>query len=160
MKSMLSYRVYIIVLLVVCLWIPTSINAVSDNDIILYDFYSLTGHTLDELSQGEFGEGIIIYYLADRGPQQPGLLVHLSNNANGTRAVVYQAPERLSHVPVQYEQNRPQFPDDLIPTIIMQAQDGWWVRDGIINYNLDVQINGPVFAMWGAGGMLSLVISV
>ncbi len=38
----------------------------------------------------------------------------------------------------------------LSPPLIVESRDGWWLRDSLPSYNLDIQVWGPIYAMWGA----------
>lgn len=103
---------------------------------------------LAQLAQGDTGSGLLIYYLRDRGPDAPGLVVRLSKlqGDQDARAEIYEAPAGASAVSL----------DDIrqgsaTPSIVLTALGGWWQRDGRINFNLDIQVSGPIYAMWGGG---------
>ena len=38
----------------------------------------------------------------------------------------------------------------LSPPLIVESRDGWWLRVSLPSYNLDIQVWGPIYAMWGA----------
>lgn len=116
-------------------------------------FFSTTGVGLAELSGGAIGEGWLAYYTPEDGPSRSKLAVHLVHEADADAAwaYVYAASPGQSYVPWSVEAGAVLLDAEAVPVIEMQALGGWWVRDGVINYNLEVQVNGPVAAMWGAG---------
>jgi len=114
-------------------------------------FVSVSGVSLPALSSGEPGEGFLLYYLLNRGPERPSLVVHLTTRAADkvARAEVYQAPPELTYVPLTGRGRNLRVATG--PILSLEARGGWWVREGRVNYNLDVQVDGPVYAMWGGG---------
>lgn len=111
------------------------------------------GTNLDKLARGETGSGTLLYYLVERGVERPSLVVRLTKQAGAQYALaeVFDVPSGNDHVPVQLDGRDARLDGRQIPAITIKALGGWWVRDGLINYNLDVQANGPVYAMWGGG---------
>ncbi|MBW7959759.1 MAG: hypothetical protein H3C69_09400, partial [Candidatus Promineofilum sp.] len=114
--------------------------------------YSMPPTTVDDLLRGGPGEAYFLYYLPDKGPEQPALVVRLSKAARVAEAVaeVFAVPDGQLYVPVTVNEDIPSLPDDLTPAIKIIAFDGWWVRDGLVNYNLDITIYGRIYAMWAA----------
>ena len=125
-------------------------KALSDVEV---QFFSKSGVTWEQLSAGATGEGTLLYYLPERGFEKPSLVVHLIHEEGAESAVaeVFHAPPDLSYVPVQFQGDEVILDPALVSVIRIEVLDGWWVRDGLINYNLDIQITGPISAMWGAG---------
>jgi len=54
-------------------------------------------------------------------------------------------------VSVNYSENEPDITEPG-PVIIVNAIDGWWYRNGITNFNLDVFVDGPLLAYFGPLG--------
>lgn len=109
--------------------------------------------TLEQLVRGEPGSGVILFF---SGGPQPALAVRLTNAPKSDAAIaeVYDAASQEVAEPFRIEGNTVVFPSSARPSITMTALGGWWVRDGVINYNLDIQTYGSIFAMWGAGADL------
>lgn len=122
---------------------PSAHAQTTDNPAVGVRFVpGSTGATLKSLIAGQPGSGYLEYYLKSRGPTHLALVVRLVNTAQKTQAWVYQALPKRHYVHL----------NDLgpVPSMVMKALGGWWVRRGITNYNLDIQVNGPISAMWGA----------
>ncbi len=116
-------------------------------------FFSDSGIKLKQLSEGQAGEGWIFYYAPGSTYELPSLVVNLVKKDSSSPAVadVYESPLGLNHVPIRVEDDTVIFERSLEPAIKMIAPDGWWLKNGITNYNLVVQIFGPIYAMWGGG---------
>lgn len=130
--------------------------AQTDDDLVRVHFLSVSGAALDELAIGEVGEGYLLYYLPERGIEKPSLVVHLQKEEGAKVAIakVYDANlTNRNYVSIKGVDDPEQFQlnKELTPRITIEALDGWWVRDGMVNYNLDIQTNGAMYAMWGAG---------
>ncbi len=69
----------------------------------------------------------------------PGIAADLYDDQDGDGAVAYTVRDGA---PVASESR--------FPTIQVVAPDGWWVRDGRINYNLFVNVDGQVQASFGS----------
>lgn len=101
-----------------------------------------TGATLNRLMAGKPGRGDLEYYLKSRGPSHLALVVQFVNTTQKVEALIYQALPKRHYVHL----------DDLgpVPSMVIDAIGGWWIRHSITNYSLDIQVNGPISAMWGA----------
>jgi hypothetical protein len=117
------------------------------------EVHTITAPNIDlvDLVEGASGTAYILLYQPDRGIERPALVVRLSKlpDAETATAEVYGAPLELNYVPIRIEGDEVVFEQESQPVVRMTALGGWWVRDGRTNYNLDIQINGPVSAMWG-----------
>lgn len=118
---------------------------------VISQFFGTTG--LAELSAGALGRGTLLYYAVGDHPMRPRLVVQIVHEpgADHATAQVFDAPPGARYVPIQLDGEKISLPSRLLPAITIQARGGWWVRDETINYNLDVQVNGPIDAMWGGG---------
>lgn len=107
---------------------------------IRVQFISLSGVSLPALSHGADGRGALLYFAGSR----PKLLVLLSHRGRSpARAVVYDQVQTATRAEVQRGES--------VGTrvITMEALGGWWVRHGMANYNLRVNLFGPMYGMWG-----------
>ncbi len=125
------------------------------------EFTSQDGSTLESLARGEPGSGIAFIFHTAHSPDQPRLLIVFQNDENGAQARLFDnAQQELT-----WDNGEVNLEGTTAPTILMIAPDGWWVRDGVTNYNLTIAVRGRVHAMWGAvlgeaterGGWLSEV---
>ena len=48
-----------------------------------------------------------------------------------------------------YERGYPRSVESRFPTVKVTAPDGWWVRGGVVNYNLHIVVDGAVKASFG-----------
>lgn len=117
---------------------------------VVVTFFSISGASLDELLAGNTGDGLLLYSVSEIGDLR--LAVRLTNpgGADGS------AYARVYEIPADLQSQAPsasilQALDDLTPKVILQSPDGRWVSDGKADYNLDISIYGPAYAMWGAG---------
>lgn len=131
-----------------CLVTVTTVSADEDGPQPLVATYG----SLESVLAGGVGEAFLLYYFSERDTGQPSLVVHLekTDGTGDSTAEVFDAPPGKSYVPVELVESRPALPESLEPAIRITARDGWWVRDGVTNYNLDITVYGPVAAMWGA----------
>ena len=126
-----------------------------------YAFFPISEITLEQITSGQVGEGYLLYYRRDLGVQKPGLIVHLVriDNSSDALAEVFEAPPGKNYVPLKSIEQLPQIVAGLPPSVIIRAKGGWWSRNGLPNYNLDIQVNGPIQASWG-GDLFSSLIKV
>ncbi len=112
-------------------------------------FVSLTGATWPELAAGAAGQAVIEYYLRSRGPNHPSLVVWLRDDGRASLARVYEAPPGRTWVPING--SRPLAPQlsRLKPIMVVAAPEGWWSRGGLPDFNVTVDVFGPVYTMWG-----------
>lgn len=119
--------------------VPNMAYAASRSPNVTTKFLSISGVSLKSLSEGRAGKGILIYYRNGK----PVIGVRLTHAAGRpARADVY---ENLTSGPVT-EIARETLGK---PFLSMSAANGWWVRNGITNYNLSVKVYGPLYAMFG-----------
>lgn len=148
--------IYLAQIYILCLLAPgTTVNAAQEIAGPLVAAYTPGDSSVDEVLAGATGEVTLLYYRPETGPEQPALVVRLvkAEGARDAVATVFDAPRSQSHVPVEFVAGYPMVPDSLIPTIALVAYGGWWVHDGLVNYNLDIEVNGPVMTMWSPGGV-------
>ncbi len=76
-------------------------------------------------------------------PGGPGLEADLYDDRDGDGNVLYQLADGI---PVPAEAK--------FPTVRVLAPDGWWTKDGKVNFNLNVYVDGPVYAAFGSSTYL------
>ena len=113
-------------------------------------YESQSGHRFSRLSKGSVGTGFILYYVNHNA--RPSLVVKLEKftRKGPAHAYVYQAPSNHTTIPIRYRRNSVALPNGLKPSLIIASRDGYWIRRGIPNYNLNVKVFGPIYALWGA----------
>lgn len=148
--------IWMLHLCVLGLLVPlTTIVAAQETAEPLVGAYVSGRFSVDEILSGASGEVFLLYYLAEKGPEKPAIVVRLlkEEDARDSVATVFDAPRGQTFVPVQFVNGYPTIPDQLIPAVTLVARDGWWLRGRLVNYNLDIEVNGPVMAMWAPGGI-------
>src|SRR5665648_185487 len=129
---------------------PYTISAASAVDVT---FIGVNHVELSSLIEGVVGEGWLLYSRANAVSQHPGMVVHLSKiTLDGpVHADIYQLPENETSLTITGAKSLQEI-SKLKPVVVsIIGLDGWWVRNGIPSYNLDIQVKGPFYAMWGAG---------
>lgn len=108
--------------------------------------------TLAEMMQGKPGRGILLFYPDGRSPERPALVVLLQTayDKDEVTARVYDDRNGNGYVDVDLQRDEPAILEPY-SAVFITTLEKWWVRDGMPNYNLNVDIFGPVCAMWGTG---------
>lgn len=109
-------------------------------------------HSIEQVTAGEPGSGTLLLMRADDS-LRPALMVRFSrpDTASPARAEVYDTPTGLDYLPLRILGNEVEYDSRYLPTLVFTAPDGWWVRNGKVNYNLTIEVRGPIYAMWGSG---------
>lgn len=123
--------------------------AASPHPVVATRFVSLTGVTWPELAAGRAGQAVIEYYLPSRGPGRASLVVWLRDDGRASLARVYEAPPGRTWVPLNGSQPLAPQLSRLKPIMVVAAPEGWWSRRGLPDYNVTVDVFGPVYTMWG-----------
>jgi hypothetical protein len=144
------------VLVLSCLWvlaIPVGVSSQSDDTTVQVSFYSAQDTSLSDLLIGKVGEGWLLYYLSGDSLQFPKLIVHLSKADGNSPAIatIYHASDLPEPFHISNQNDFSELGEILSPSLIIKSVDGWWVKENVTNYNLDIQVNGSIYAMWGAG---------
>jgi hypothetical protein len=128
---------------------PTPIT----NRSIDVQFFSDSGIELKQLSEGKSGEGWLLYYAPGTNNEYPILVVNLFKEDAQSPAIaeIYMSSTSLNYIPIRVEADRVTLNQSHKPAIKMIAPGGWWQKNGITNFNLEVLIYGPIYAMWGGG---------
>ena len=129
-------------------------SAASAEDMVtpLAAIYTSGSASFQDILQGGIGGAHVIFYLPDRSPHEPSLVVRLTKETSGSQTVgeVFDVPPGESYVPLEFVNGYPMLSEELSPTIELIAPGGWWIREGVTNYNLDITVYGEVAAMWGS----------
>ncbi len=117
---------------------------------IRVQFISISGASLAALTSGHTGSGELLYFYKHQ--PRPSIAVILSKSAatGPATAQVYEAPAGLHTIPLKPYHGYEALPIKLAPALTMTSVQGWWVRHGLPNYNLNVSVYGPIYSMWGA----------
>lgn len=116
------------------------------------DIVVLTSPNLEEVTAGGEGTAWLLYHSPEQGPTKPKLAVRLERRTSdgSAEALVYGAPANSGYVPAIPSDDRLDLEiEGISPALKIIAPDGWWVRDGMVNYNLSITVYGQVPAMWG-----------
>ncbi|PSR25875.1 MAG: hypothetical protein C7B43_15890 [Sulfobacillus benefaciens] len=124
--------------------------AAKSTPTIRVKYLSKSAQPFASLSKGSEGTGFILYYVNHR--TQPSLVVKLEKfTRNGIGyAYLYEASGSHNTIPVRQNGKDVGLPNGLKPSLIIASPDGYWVRRGIPNYNLNVKVFGPIYALWGS----------
>jgi hypothetical protein len=128
---------------------PSSVRAEINIEVT---FISPDGIELISLLEGSQGDGWLLYTAMDEEGAKPKIVVHLSKKENSevAQASIFQTSVGMSGIPISVSDNRVSFSPEIQPAIVINALNGWWRRGDRVNYNLDIQIFGPIHSMWGA----------
>ncbi|HLQ35645.1 MAG TPA: hypothetical protein VK457_23400, partial [Chloroflexota bacterium] len=90
-------------------------------------------------------------WLFDPGARNhPSLIVDFHRASQGLVADVYDDQDGDGKVEYRLMNGLPVPAETSFPTIHVVASDGWWIKDGKINYNLDIDVDGPVRVAFGS----------
>ncbi|MBV8087492.1 MAG: hypothetical protein JO247_22005 [Chloroflexi bacterium] len=79
----------------------------------------------------------------------PQLVVNFHRAGSGLQADLYDASSSSQGI-YRLLSRFPSMIGQLHPQVQVQAPDGWWTRDGKINFNLNVQVSGKIMGAFGA----------
>jgi len=116
---------------------------------VMSRFVALTGASWSDLAAGKAGQGLIEYYLPARGAQRPSLVVWLRNDGRASLARVYEAPTGRDTVPLDWRRPLRTQLTRMKPILVLAAPHGWWSRNQRPDYDVTVDVFGPVYTMWG-----------
>jgi hypothetical protein len=144
----MNYRLILIALLSCALLALVPAGTAGAQPAIATRFYGDT--SLAELVRGAAGTGTLLYYPAGGDAQRPLLAVRLlrAPDQPDATAEVYDAPDGRDYVPVVIADQKVTIQASSV--VVLKALGGWWARDGLVNYNLDIDVSGPVHALWNA----------
>ncbi len=134
------------------LWLAFSCQPTHAAETISVRFISFDGSTLESLLAGGVGEGWLLYVSDSSSQDRPGLIVRLTRTTTNGPAIarLYQPPKDQAWFDLASNQDLAQIVKANRPAIVMTATEGWWQKGDLNNYNLEIQIYAPMFAMWGA----------
>ena len=112
-------------------------------------YFKESGSNLPNLVEGGNGAGWLDYYQKRSGWRHPSLLVQLVHHQGTSMALakVFDVPPGNSPF-VRYADGQITIKESH-PVLVIRAMGGWWKRAKRANYNLKVNVYGPMYAMWG-----------
>jgi hypothetical protein len=112
--------------------------------------YMFARHSVDTSaawrSQVDLTDAVWVFDAAARG--KPSLIIDFHREGRKLVATIYDDVNRDGEIRYGLERGIPKSTESRFPTVTVSAPDGWWVRDGKVNYNLEIVVDGPVFASW------------
>ncbi len=132
----------------------SSVGTAQEKRRPLVAIYGSEQSSVAEVIAGGMGTAYLVYYRPENGPEQPAVIVRLSKVSvdSVATAEVFDTPPGDDHITLEFVNGFPVVPDGVHPVVTLTAPDGWWVRDGLVNYNLDITVYGPIMSMWKSGG--------
>ncbi|HEY3111756.1 MAG TPA: hypothetical protein VGL23_23570 [Chloroflexota bacterium] len=121
----------------------------------------------DWRSQLNFLDAVWLFDAGARG--KASLIIDFHHSGRAAVADFFDDVSGAGEVHFGLERGYPRSVSSRFPTMRVTAPDGWWVRDGKINYNLHLAVDGPVLASWngqvftdmvGLDGQADVVIDV
>ncbi len=150
--ALLSKRTARPLIIIICLLVsyitifpdPVTASGATPSPDIEIEYVSKANISLVELSAGAVGDGRLLYFVKNGDQRTLRLMVHLykTSETSTATAEVYEVPENLN----VYADKFPLQPSQA--AIIMEGLDGWWVKDNVVNYNLDLETRSPFYSMW------------
>ena len=109
--------------------------------------------TVERLAAGDPGKGLILYYSSKQSLDKPSIIVRLSrtDRFSPAQAEVFDATSNANSDLLSTQNGQIDVNATRQPRIVMNAPNGSWTRSGRPDYNFDVQLNGPIYSMWGGG---------
>lgn len=106
---------------------------------------------LSSLANGSPGKGWIVIRSMNEEHHR-GLVVELEKKEVRAPAIarVYSA-EHIDRVMMGLIESVDKAENVPVPSVMMESPKGNWIEEGYRNYNLNIRVNGPVYAMWGGG---------
>lgn len=83
-------------------------------------------------------------------PGRASLIIDFRRDQTGAVATLFDDRSGAGGVPYLLRDGLPVLREQRPPTLRVTAPDGWWKRGDIINYNLDVEVDGPISASFSA----------
>lgn len=102
----------------------------------------------DWRTQLNFSDAVWLFDAGARG--KASLIIDFRRTARGLVAELFDDVRGEDGVRYGLERGIPRSVQTRFPTVRITAPDGWWVRDGAVNYNLRIDVDGPVRAMRGS----------
>ncbi|UCC53452.1 MAG: hypothetical protein JSV68_05675, partial [Anaerolineaceae bacterium] len=132
----------------------SSVGTAQEKRRPLVAIYGSEQSSVAEVIAGGMGTAYLVYYRPENDPEQPVVIVRLSKVSvdSVATAKVFDTPPGDDHITLEFVNGLPVVPDGVHPVVTLTAPDGWWVRDGLVNYNINITVYGPIMSMWKSGG--------
>lgn len=102
----------------------------------------------DWRTQLDFTNAVWIFDAGARG--KASLIIDFRREADGLVAEFYDDINDDGEVRYGFERGYPRSVETRFPSLKVIAPDGWWVRDGKINYNLRLLIDGKIYGSYSS----------
>lgn len=111
-----------------------------------------TGDWHDDLN---FSDAVWIFDAGATGRASLVVDFHPNRQGPGVEADLYDDQNGDGQVSVAYRAGIPYAAETPYPTVRVVAPAGWWIKAGKVNFNLDLQVDGPVEAAFNSEVYLS-----
>ena len=99
-------------------------------------------------SQLNFTDSVWLFDAGARG--KASLIIDFHKESQGLVADLYDDPKSSGEIHFGLERGYPRSVANRFPTMKVVAPDGWWVRDGKVNFNLKIDVDGPILAAFNS----------
>jgi hypothetical protein len=120
----------------------------SEHDVAYMYARGPVDKSADWRTQLDFLDAVWLFDAGARG--KASLIIDFHRDGAAAVADLYDDASGDGEVHYGLERGYPKSVSSRFPTMRVRAPDGWWVRDGKINYNLHLAVDGPVMASWNA----------
>jgi hypothetical protein len=117
----------------------------NDDHIIVYDRGGDMRDTGDWRTATDFENDLWVFDAGGDG--KANLIIDFHRDGTSLVGDLYDDRDGDANVEYQFEDGRPVITESRYWTVRVVAEDGWWEKDGKVNFNLDIFIDGMVFAM-------------
>jgi hypothetical protein len=100
----------------------------------------------DWRTQLNFTDAVWLFDVGARG--KASLIIDFHRQGGAVVADFYDDPKDAGEVRFGLERGRPKSVASRFPTMRVTAPDGWWMDGDRVNYNLRIEVDGPVLASW------------
>jgi hypothetical protein len=84
------------------------------------------------------------------------LVIDFSRSERGLLAEIYDDQSGDAQVSIDFDGGRPTVAESPYPAVRVISPDGWWQDEEIINFNINVEVDGPVDAAFSAVDYLDI----
>ncbi|MBM4430621.1 MAG: hypothetical protein FJ026_09800, partial [Chloroflexi bacterium] len=110
----------------------------------VYDRNNNMTESLDWRTAVDFEEDLWVFDAGGDG--NANLIISFLRNGVELTAELYDDQDEDGQVRYTVLNGKVVIQESSHPTVRVRAPDGWWMKDGLVNYNLDIEVDGPVRA--------------
>jgi hypothetical protein len=103
---------------------------------------------VDWRTQVDFTDAVWLIDAGARG--KASLIINFRQEGGTVVAELFDDVSGDGEVRYGLERGYPKSVESRFPTVKVTGRDGWWVRDGKVNYNLTIVVDGPVLGSFGS----------